>query len=308
MIDARGFVDLFDEPHAAPDRPDPAGPRADAVARRSPRTARTLAITTDAGTLEFWDTRTRRPLGEPQIAHALLDAEALTFSADGRWLATGGDDPIVRLWDARAPDPVGSVADTAARPTSASAPTARCWRSPCMTELQRRPRDPLRAGPRADQDGAAPGRHASGASRATDARWSTATATDACGRSTRAPGSRAADPLSAGASDRQRRPQPRRSPARDDLHRRHGPPVGPRDAPPDRRHAVRRSGDPIGAAFIRGGSHLAVVHERRGRRVGRPSGARGRATPARSPGARSRARSGRALLPDRAYAPACGRP
>jgi WD40 repeat protein len=68
----------------------------------------TLAVTTQAGELEFWDARTRRPLGEPQIAHAGSPPE-VAFSADGRWLATGGDHAIVRVWDARRRTGVGSV-------------------------------------------------------------------------------------------------------------------------------------------------------------------------------------------------------
>ncbi len=36
---------------------------------------------------------------EPQIAHAHAP-ESVTFSGDGRWLATG-DTSIVRLWDVR---------------------------------------------------------------------------------------------------------------------------------------------------------------------------------------------------------------
>ena len=49
----------------------------------------TLAITTDDGGLEFWDARTRRPLGDALRAHA-QPAWSVAFSADGRWLATGG--------------------------------------------------------------------------------------------------------------------------------------------------------------------------------------------------------------------------
>jgi WD40 repeat protein len=51
----------------------------------------TVAITTDDGELQFWDARTRRPLGDALTAHA-QPAWTLAFSADGRWLATGGGD------------------------------------------------------------------------------------------------------------------------------------------------------------------------------------------------------------------------
>jgi dipeptidyl aminopeptidase/acylaminoacyl peptidase len=107
VIEASGSVALF-ESHTLrlSGRIRPAGGNATRAAI-APDGA-ILAITTDDGRLEFWDTRTRRPLGGPQIAHA-RPARAVTFSADGRWLATGGDEPIVRLWDARRRTPVNNV-------------------------------------------------------------------------------------------------------------------------------------------------------------------------------------------------------
>ena len=66
----------------------------------------TLAMTTDAGMLELWDTRARRRLVAPQIAHA-HEPDAVTFSGDGRWLATG-DGSIVRLWDVHRRTSAGS--------------------------------------------------------------------------------------------------------------------------------------------------------------------------------------------------------
>ncbi|MGZ8480909.1 MAG: WD40 repeat domain-containing protein, partial [Candidatus Limnocylindria bacterium] len=66
----------------------------------------TLAMATTGGMLELWDPRARRRLVEPQIAHAYAP-NALTFSGDGRWLATG-DSSIVKLWDVRRRTTVGS--------------------------------------------------------------------------------------------------------------------------------------------------------------------------------------------------------
>jgi WD40 repeat protein len=50
-----------------------------------------------AAALELWDTREHRRLVPPQIAHA-YEPFRVTFSGDGRWLATA-DASIVRLWD-----------------------------------------------------------------------------------------------------------------------------------------------------------------------------------------------------------------
>ena len=57
-------------PHAAPDRPLPAGRAEHAVGAALAPDGGTLAMTTDGGMLELWDPRTRRRLVEPQIAHA----------------------------------------------------------------------------------------------------------------------------------------------------------------------------------------------------------------------------------------------
>jgi WD40 repeat protein len=121
VIDARGFVDLFETRTlrlTGRIRPTQRDISAAAVAPDG----RTLAITTYDGidgTLEFWDTRTRRRLDDPQPAHSIAP-EALTFSADGRWLATGDGGSLVRLWDARrrAPRSVmhGGVSDLSLSP------------------------------------------------------------------------------------------------------------------------------------------------------------------------------------------------
>jgi WD40 repeat protein/DNA-binding SARP family transcriptional activator len=107
MTDAQGYIDLIDSRtlrltgRIRMDRGQPAG------AAMAPD-GRTLAATTADGWLGFWDVRTRRPLGSLRPAHG-GPAAALTFSADGRWLATGGGDNIVRLWDARRRTPVGTL-------------------------------------------------------------------------------------------------------------------------------------------------------------------------------------------------------
>ena len=111
--DARGFVDLFDTrtlrltgririPGGAP-----------ASAAMAPN-GRTLAASTANGELGFWDVATRRLLGPIQRAHA-DGAAALAYSADGRWLASGGGGhDIVLLWDARRRTTVHTVVRTVA--------------------------------------------------------------------------------------------------------------------------------------------------------------------------------------------------
>jgi DNA-binding SARP family transcriptional activator/WD40 repeat protein len=60
---------------------------------------RTMAATTGEGEVRFVDLRTGRPLGPPRLAHAAA-VRMLAFSADGRWLATGGADAVY-AWDVR---------------------------------------------------------------------------------------------------------------------------------------------------------------------------------------------------------------
>jgi WD40 repeat protein/DNA-binding SARP family transcriptional activator len=98
VIAAGGGVDLFDgRTLRLTGRFRPAHGRAVGAAL-SPDGG-TLALTTVEGMLELWDARTRRRLIEPQIAHA-HEPDSVTFSGDGRWLVSA-DESIVRLWDVR---------------------------------------------------------------------------------------------------------------------------------------------------------------------------------------------------------------
>jgi WD40 repeat protein len=113
VVDARGFAELFESRTLRPlGRIRPAHGKVSGAAIAPD--GRTLAITTYDGldgTVEFWDALTRTPVGEPQPGHA-HPAPAVSFSAEGRWLATGDGSSTVRLWDAhrRAPASTALVA------------------------------------------------------------------------------------------------------------------------------------------------------------------------------------------------------
>jgi len=102
VVDSRGFVELFGGPPLRPAaRIRPAHGRAEGAAL-SPDGGTLVLTTYDGvdGTVEFWNTRARRRLGAPQVGHA-APADVVRWSADGRWVATGDPGSAVRLWDAR---------------------------------------------------------------------------------------------------------------------------------------------------------------------------------------------------------------
>ena len=236
VIVAGGGVDLFNS-HTLRRTAHFQPARGRAVGAALAPDGATLAITTDAGTLELWDTRARRRLVEPQIAHAYAP-ETVTFSGDGRWLATG-DASIVRLWDVPRRTTAGSFVQGGGHHLSLSPGWHDARRHSPERPLPRRPRDPLGARARADPDRTRPGRHrrtlCAGRTLAglrrprrtcVDGRHAHMEADRPHGRGRRL--------------DPRRRDQSRRPPARDDLERRHRPPVGPHGAPPDRHRAARR--------------------------------------------------------------------
>ncbi|HEV7238718.1 MAG TPA: serine/threonine-protein kinase [Thermoanaerobaculia bacterium] len=62
------------------------------------RDGRLFAAATPAGWVLLWDVERRRMREQQQISGALI---AIAFSPDGKWLATGEDEGVVRLWSVR---------------------------------------------------------------------------------------------------------------------------------------------------------------------------------------------------------------
>jgi DNA-binding SARP family transcriptional activator/WD40 repeat protein/energy-coupling factor transporter ATP-binding protein EcfA2 len=109
--DRDGYLDVVDSPaltrmrrvRVGPVTPATRGSLLVAIARDG----RTMAATTGEQ-VRFIDLLTGRPLGPPRIAPAGA-VRMLAFSADGRWLATGGDDGVY-VWNVRRQRTVGLYA------------------------------------------------------------------------------------------------------------------------------------------------------------------------------------------------------
>jgi WD40 repeat protein len=193
VIDVRGFAEFFDGRTLRPiGRIRPARGRVHA-AEIAPG-GDVVAITTYDGVdgmVEFWDVRTRRRLGRPQVGHA-APAEAVSWSADGRWLATGDVGGLMRIWDARRATPrataLEAVADLSLSPDGKLVAVTLLLdnfggglqlRSVPGLELVRTVAVPSGTAGRFSPDGRT---------------FSTGIGTDGSGSSTPAPGSRAASP------------------------------------------------------------------------------------------------------------------
>jgi WD40 repeat protein len=95
VADRRGYVDLFDGGTVSRRI---GVPGLSAIAVTPDGTV--LAAGDRSGAVRFIDLHTFRPLGPPQPAH-VGRVVSLAFSADGRWLASSGDDYALYAWDAR---------------------------------------------------------------------------------------------------------------------------------------------------------------------------------------------------------------
>lgn len=95
---------------APPDAPEPS--RVMTVARFRPGAPGHIAAGTRDGKVLLWDDRQAHD--RPQVLPgALREVRALSFSSDGRWLAAGGPDPNLRLWDLEGSAPrLFTVGDT----------------------------------------------------------------------------------------------------------------------------------------------------------------------------------------------------
>jgi WD40 repeat protein len=106
VVSERGGVDFVDSRTLQPvgriaSAPgNAARPRARTTSIAIAPDGRTLAIGSADGAVRFADVRQRRPLGAPEIAH-VGPVLAMAFSPDGRWLVTGGRDHALYAWDVR---------------------------------------------------------------------------------------------------------------------------------------------------------------------------------------------------------------
>ena len=64
-----------------------------------------IAAQLEPGVVQVYDTDTMRPVGEPIRPEKPVGT--ITFSGDGRIVATGGVDGTVRLWDSGTGAPMG---------------------------------------------------------------------------------------------------------------------------------------------------------------------------------------------------------
>ncbi len=76
---------------------------------------RLVAVGTDAGAVEFWDTRTYEQVGETIKAHD-RPVNALAFRPDGRAVVSAGGDGVVRRWSVPVGEPVGDPIDVGTGP------------------------------------------------------------------------------------------------------------------------------------------------------------------------------------------------
>jgi WD40 repeat protein len=65
------------------------------------------------GTVRIWNVRTGEQIVDPPLRHPL--ARCVAFSADGQLLVSGGDDCLVKIWDARSWKLLHEIPDLTAR-------------------------------------------------------------------------------------------------------------------------------------------------------------------------------------------------
>jgi WD40 repeat protein len=99
--DQDGYVDIYDARSLREITRIRIDPRRPVVAVAISRDGHTIAAATDEPNVRFADVRTSMARGPPhRFVHAATPL-ALTFSADGRWLASGGRDHALVVWNVR---------------------------------------------------------------------------------------------------------------------------------------------------------------------------------------------------------------